>query len=201
VVGRPGRRNGIDPMSRRRVAFAAIAVVTVLCVVGVSILAVASGGSALAYQVNGSRTSQHDFDQQLDDIVGTKGGKSQSHTEGSISSTTAAQVLQSNIVLDLLRGGADDKGVKVTAADRAAADQQIGTQLQGAPSSYQELQREIYAHIHALGLTSDAKVSAFLARAIRNADIYVNPRYGRWSPKFGVCPPTGCVAASSGSSG
>jgi len=43
-------------MSRRRLAFASIAVVTVLCLVGVSVLAVAAGGSALAYEVNGTRS-------------------------------------------------------------------------------------------------------------------------------------------------
>ena len=46
-------------MRSRRVALASVAVFTILCVVGVSILAVAAGGSALAYEVNGTRMSQH----------------------------------------------------------------------------------------------------------------------------------------------
>ena len=56
-------------MSRRRLAFASIAVVIVLCVIGVSIVAVAAGGSALAYEVNGSRTSQETVDDQLDGLA------------------------------------------------------------------------------------------------------------------------------------
>jgi len=183
----------------RRLAFASIVVLVVLCLVGVAVLGVAAGGSAVAYEVNGTRTSQHDFDQQLDDIVGTEQGKSQSQSDGSINSATAARVLQSNIVLELLRNEADAKGVKVTADDRANAKQQIGSQLEGAPASYQKLQTEIFARVIALGLDTDAKVSAFLSRAVRKADIYVNPRYGRWSPKFGVCPPTGCVTAGAAS--
>ncbi len=106
-------------MNRRRLAMASIAVVTVLCLVGVSILAVAAGGSALAYEVNGTRMSQDTIDSQLDDIANTKGLATQvSHTEGSIDSKVAAQILTANIVLQVVRDAAERKGVKVTAADR-----------------------------------------------------------------------------------
>ncbi len=56
-------------MSRRRIAFASIAVVTVLCLVGVSVLAVAAGGSALAYEVNGTRVPQETVDGQLRELA------------------------------------------------------------------------------------------------------------------------------------
>jgi SurA-like N-terminal domain len=187
-------------MSRRRLAFASIAVVTVLCVVGVSILAVAAGGSALAYEVNGKRMSQQDFDQQLDDIVNTKTGAAQSHSNGTIDSTTSAQVLQSNIVLELLKTAAERKGVTVTQADRDKAKQQIGSQLDSAPESYRNLTIDIYAHLAALGVASSNAINALINREVKQADIYVNPRYGTWNPHFGVCPPTGCLTAGSGSS-
>jgi hypothetical protein len=186
-------------MTPRRLALASIAVVTVLCLIGVAILVVAEGGSALAYQVNGHGTSQQNFDQQLDDIVNTKAGAAQSHSNGTIDSTTAAQVLQSNIILDVLKGAAARKGVKVTAADRAKARQQIGRQLDAAPASYRNMSIELYAHLAALGLSSTTQVNTFLNRAIKRADIYVNPRYGTWNPNVGVCPPTGCATTSSGS--
>jgi len=186
-------------MTPRRLALASIAVVTVLGLIGVGILVFAEGGSALAYEVNGHRMSQQNFDQQLGDIVHTKAGAAQSHSNGTIDSTTAAQVLQSNIVLEILKSAAERKGVTVTQADRNAARQQIGSQLDAAPDSYRNLSVELYAHLAALGLSSSAKINAFLNREIKRADIYVNPRYGTWNPRFGVCPPTGCLTAGSGS--
>jgi hypothetical protein len=182
----------------RRLPLISVAVFVVLCMVGVAILAVAAGGSAVAYEVNGRRTSQQAFDRQLEDIAGSAAGKAQSKSAGSINSTVAAQVMESNIVLDLLRDEADARGVTVSAADRAAAQQQTES-LAGAPSNYLALLRDIYAHLSALRFTTDAEVSSFLTRATRTADIYVNPRYGRWSVRDGVCAPTGC-ASSSGSS-
>lgn len=179
-------------LSRRRLALASIAVVTVLCLVGVSILAVAAGGSALAYEVNGTRLSQQDFDRQLDDIANTKVTAKSSHSSGSIDSKIAAQVLTTNIVVQILRDTAEERGVKVTDADRAQAKQAIGSQLDAYPASYRNLQIDLQAHLLALGLDSTEKVSAFLNRAVKQADVRVDPRYGFWNPKFGVCPPTGC---------
>jgi len=181
-------------LGRRRVALASIAVVTVLCVVGVSILAVAAGGSALAYEVNGTRLSQHDFDQQLDDIANAKVTARSSSTPGSVSSKVSAQVLTTNIVVQILRDTAARRNVDVTDADRAQAKQTIGGQLDAYPASYRDLQIELQAHLLALGLDSTDKVTAFLNQAVKRADVRVDPRYGFWNPKYGVCPPTGCAA-------
>ncbi len=182
-------------MNRRRLALASIAVVTVLCLVGVSILAVAAGGSALAFEVNGTKTSQDKIDSQLDDIANTKGLATQvSHTEGSLDSKVAAQILTANVVLQVVRDAAERRGVKVTAADRAQAEQTIGTQLDKYPASYRDLQTELQAHFVALGLDSNDKANGFVGQAVKRADVHVNPRYGFWNPKFGVCPPTGCSA-------
>jgi hypothetical protein len=181
-------------MNRRRLALASIAVVTVLCLVGVSILAVAAGGSALAFEVNGTKTSQDKIDSQLDDIANTKGLAQVSHTEGSLDSKVAAQILTANIVLQVVRDAAERRGVKVTAADRAQAEKTIGTQLDKYPASYRDLQTELQAHFVALGLDSNDKANAFVSQAVKRADVHVNPRYGFWNPRFGVCPPTGCSA-------
>ncbi len=50
------------------------------------------------------------------------------------------------------------------------------------------------AYASALGLADTDALNAFLARQFPRADVYVNPRYGFWNPRYGVCPPTGCAA-------
>src|SRR5690242_9908342 len=143
-------------MSRRSLAFTSIAVVTVLCIVGVSILAVAAGGSALAYQVNGNRVSQETLDGQLEDIANSKGvNESVKPTDGTVTSQVAAQVLTNNILRDLLRDAAERRGVKLTAADRDAGKQaaksQLGANADKVPASYRDLIVETYAYANALG--------------------------------------------------
>jgi hypothetical protein len=190
-------------MNRRRLALASVAVFTILCVVGVSILAVAAGGSALAYEVNGSRVSQDDFDAQLHSIsdeiadARTKANQPQSENppEGTITSSTTAAVLNVTIINELLRSAADAKGVKVTADDRAAGKQAAQQSVQSfsqAPKTYQKALVEVFGYANALGLTGTDALNNFVAAQIKKADVYVNPRYGTWSPRSGVCPPTGC---------
>jgi hypothetical protein len=189
-------------MNRRRIAYAAVAVATVLCIVGVSVAAVATGGSALAYEVNGTRVSQRDFDRQLDDIANTKVTEQVSKTSGSVDSRVTASVLQSNILRQLLRDAAAREGVNVTDADRAAAKDQLGSDLQGYPAGYQELQVDFLAHVNALGtalgLSDENATTDYIRGLVRRADVHINPRYGFWSPRNGVCPPTGCSTTSSG---
>jgi hypothetical protein len=188
-------------MRTRKVALASIAVVTVLCLVGVSILAVAAGGSSLAYAVNGSRTSQHDFDQQLDDIANSKGvNSSVSQAKYSVTSQVSSQIMTTNIIHDVLQQAVAQRGIEVSAADRAAGKQaaasQLGANASKVPASYRDLIVGTYTYANALGLTSNDKLNAFLTAALKRADVHVNPRYGHWSPRYGVCPPSGCAAAS-----
>jgi hypothetical protein len=191
---------------KRNLPLIAIAVVVALGVIGVAIFAVAQGGSALAYEVNGSRVSQETFDGQLHDLASNDVTKKQaSQTEGSVTSTISAQLMNLNIFRDLLREVASKRGVKLTAADRSAgvsaAKTQLGANYARAPKSYRDLLADLYAHVSALGLTNST-INAFLAKQARTADVYVNPKYGFWNPRFGVCPPTGCAASSSsGNSG
>jgi len=181
-------------MNRRRLALASVAVFVVLCVVGVSILAVAAGGSALAYEVNGNRTSQQTVDDLLYDLANAKATKKASTTPGSIDSRATAQVLTLSIARDVLADAAKRRGVTVTDADRRQAKESVGTQLDQYPASYRNLILDLRAHGIALGLTSDAQLNSFLAKQFQRADVRVDPHYGRWHPKIGVCPPTGCAS-------
>jgi hypothetical protein len=185
----------------RRIALAAIAVVTVLCVVGVVITAVAAGGSAMAYSVNGTRVSQKTIDDLLDDVAGMDARGQLSHSEGSVDSQVAAQIVTTNIIHDVMRDAVDRRGVEVSDDDRAAgketASSQIGSSA-SVPASYKQLLNETYTYANALGLTDNDALNAFLTRQFRRADITVNPRYGFWNPRFGVCPPTGCQANTGG---
>ena len=192
-------------MSPRRLALASIAVVTVLCIVGVSVLAVAAGGSALAYEVNGKRTSQITVDDQLDDLAHTDATKSVSQTSGSVDSTTTARLLNTNIVVDLLQSAAEKRGVQLTAADRSAgksaARTSVGNNFDQLPDTYRALLVKLYSYAHALGLNDDTALNAFLSARIAKADVHVNPKYGFWNPRYGVCPPVGCRALAQPSGG
>jgi hypothetical protein len=177
-----------------------IAVVTVLCLVGVSVLAVAAGGSALAYEVNGARVSQKTVDGQLDDLANTDATKTVSQTPGSVDSTTTARLLNTNVVVDLLQGAAEQRGIALGKADRSAGEAgaraSVGDNFDQLPDSYQALLTKLYSYTNALGLTDDTAINDFLTPRIASADVHVNPKYGFWNPRFGVCPPVGCQALS-----
>jgi hypothetical protein len=185
-------------MNRRRLAFLSIAVVIVLCVVGVAIVAVAAGGSALAYEVNGTRVSQRTVNDQLDALANNELAKSQSHTQGSLDSVTTARLLNTNIIRDLLRNAVNDRNVTVSDADRstgtATARASLGANYSRLPSGYRQLITDLYTYTSALGLKDDTSVNSFLSKQISKADVHVNPKYGFWNPRYGVCPPTGCQA-------
>jgi hypothetical protein len=188
----------------RRLPVIAVAVVVILCIVGVSIAAVAAGGQSLAYQVNGNRVSQRDFDDLLDEIGNSKGVKGQNQPDGTVSSTVTANVMNVSILRDLLRDAAQKRGVELSEADRQAGKQAAAAQVSNfdqSPSAYQSLLTELFGYANALGLTDATALNTFLGKQIRQADVYVNPRYGRWSTRSGVCPPTGCPSASTQSSG
>ena len=189
----------------RRLPMIAVAVVAVLCVVGVAIVAVASGGSALAYSVNGTRVSQSTVNNQLDDLASTNATKSASHTDGSIDSTLTARLLNTNIVRDLLKNAASDRGIKLSDDDRSAGESaaraSIGQNFGRLPSSYTKLVSELYAWTSALGLKDSNAINSFLAKRLAKADVYVNPKYGFWNPKYGVCPPTGCASLATNGAG
>ncbi len=197
-------------MNRRRLALVSVAVVTVLALVGVSILAVAAGGSALAYEVNGNRVSQDTVDGVLHDVadsVSSSGSANQtvSQSEGSVSSQVSSQILTTSILRDVLRDAAHRRGKQLTAADRAAgkatAKSQLGANAGQVPDSYRTIVEETYAYANALGLSSTDALNTFVTRELKRTDVYVNPRYGTWNPRYGVCPPTGCQSLATGATG
>jgi hypothetical protein len=189
-------------MSSRNLALTSIAVVTVLALIGVAILAAAAGGSALAYKVNGTQVSQQTVDDQLHDLANADATKNVSQTPGSVSSVTTARLLNTNIIRDLLRDAADNKGVELTATDRAAgksaASTQVGANFSKLPERYRNLIVDLYSYATALGLKDSDALNTFLGRQIKQADVQVNAKYGFWNPRYGVCPPTGCQSLQSG---
>jgi hypothetical protein len=188
-------------MKSRRLALASLAVVVVLCLVGVSVAAVAAGGSSLAYQVNGHRVSQRDFDDLLDQIGNAKGVKSPGQPAGSINSSLSATVMNLSIIDDLLSGVAEKRGVELTDADRQAGKQTAQSQVSNfaqTPKAYQDLLVVLFGYANALGISDSSALNALVAKA----DVYVNPRYGTWHPRRGaVCPPTGCAPIANQSGG
>jgi hypothetical protein len=189
---------------KRRLPLIAVAVVIVLCVVGVAVAAAASGGSALAYEVNGTRVSQSTVNDELDWLSGNQGlaanvqqnGGVLSATNGSITSSVSARWLTQRIQADLMRDAADQRGVTVPKATENRLRSQYEKRFPKAPSSVIDVlvdgSRETL--LAALGIDTETKQQAFFRSAQRKAAVYVNPVYGTWRGLRGVCPPTGCLA-------
>jgi hypothetical protein len=193
---------------KRRLPLIFVAVVTVACLVAASIAAVASGvsGSAVAYSVNGTRVSQATVDRELDWLAGSRSiektlqqqGQTLTNSDGSINAAVTASWLGQRIQVELLRQGAAKKGVKVPAAERSSARKQAAARYPNAPSSALDVLVDSNAYANALGLTTQEAQAAFFQPAVRKAKVTIDPRYGRWNPAVGVCPPTGCATTAGG---
>jgi hypothetical protein len=193
---------------KRRLPLIFVAVVAVACLVAASIAAVASGvsGSAIAYTVNGTKVSQSTVDRELDWLAGNSSikktlqqqGQTLTSSDGSINATVTASWLGQRIQVELLRQGAAKKGITVSAADRNDARKQAAARYPNAPSSALDILVDSNAYANALGLTTQQKQAAFFQPAVRRADVTIDPRYGRWNPAVGVCPPTGCASTAGG---
>jgi hypothetical protein len=202
---------------KRRLPLIFVAVVIVLCLVAASVAAVASGvsGSAVAYQVNDTKVSQATVDQDLKALADTHyqskikqvfSGAAVT-TDGAVSSSFTATWLTLQIRNELFRQALEKANVSVSSAEkekqRAAIDGLIAQngltfKIADLPAPLEDTLLKSYAYPVALGLTSDAKLTAFFRAALRNADIRVDPRYGRWNPARGaVCAPTGCASSAS----
>ncbi len=200
-----GRDAGTESTNvRSRLALVAVAVVTVLCVVGAAIAAVAAGGQAFAYKANGTQVSQSTVDDELEWLAGSKTiatnlekqGTVLSPSDGSIASSVTASWLNQRIQTQLLLDAAarQDVGVPKSTSDQLRS--QYEKQYPNAPSSAIDVLVDGTALVQAMGLTTQAKQQAFFTKALRGADIYVNPRYGSWRGRHGVCPPSGCPVGS-----
>jgi hypothetical protein len=201
----------------RRLPLIFVAVITVIGVVvaGVAIAASGVSGSPVGYAVNGTEVSQATVDHQLKEIadsdaksaVETLFGTAVSTTKGAVSSTVTATWLNLQIRRELYRQAAAKAKTKVGAAERAAQRRVIDQQLAGnnakfrladLPKAIQVALIDDFAYPVALGLDSDAALGTFVQRALRRADVRVDPRYGTWSPRQGVCATTGCGTTAGG---
>jgi hypothetical protein len=191
-------------MKRLPLIFVAAVVVICLVAAGVAIAATGVSGSAVAYSVNGTKVSQNTVNDELDWLSGNRAlakslqqqGTTLSSSDGSITSSVTASWLSQRIQVELLRQGAAKKGVTIPAASRKRLLQQAAKRYPHAPDSARETLVDGNAYLQALGLTTQAKQSAFFTAAVRRADVTVDPRYGRWNPNQGVCPPTGCSSSA-----
>jgi hypothetical protein len=201
---------------KRRLPLIFVAAVTVICLVAVSIAAVAAGvnASPVAYQVNGTKVSQATVDGDLKALadvdyrskvtkvfagnVGT--------TDGAVSSSFTATWLDLQIRNELYRQAAEKAKVSIGDAekekqraviDNLLAQNQLTFKIADLPAPLEDALLKNYAYPTALGFTTEAEVAAFFQAALKHSDIAIDPRYGRWSPTHGVCAPTGCTSAAS----
>ena len=202
---------------KRRLPLIFVAVLTVLGLVGATVAGVAASAnnfSPVAYRVNDTKVSQATVDHQLKALadpdtapkVAKVFGASPTTTEGGVSSTFTATWLDLQIRNHLLAQGAEMAKVVVSDNDRDAqrgvidkllSDNNITFNLAALPDTLERALLDNYAYPVALGLDTQAKVTAFVTAAVRKADIAIDPRYGFWNPRQGVCAPSGCASASS----
>jgi hypothetical protein len=193
---------------------AAISVIG-LIVAGVAIAASGVGGSAVAYRVNDAEVSQSTVDQDLKSLADKDSasevkqvfGIDPSTTEGAVNSSFTASWLSLQIRNELFRQVAAKAKATVGEKERDAQRSVVnGLLKQGGlkfrlaalPKPMQDTLLAGFAYPAALKLDTDAQVTQFLGRALRQATVRVDPRYGRWTVRQGVCPPTGCAPTSAG---
>ncbi len=71
--------------------------------------------------------------------------------------------------------------------DKLLADNDITFKIADLPAPLQRALLDNYAYPVALGLTTQEKVTAFFTAALKKSDIAIDPRYGSWNPRTGVC--------------
>jgi hypothetical protein len=202
---------------KRRLPLIFVAVVIVICLAAASVAAFAAGvsGSAVAYRVNDTEVSQATVDHDLKAVAAPDTaakvkkvfGESPTTTNGAVSSSFTATWLDLQIRNQLLFQGAERAKVVVTDRDREAQravinqllrENQVRFTVADLPGPLERSLLDNYAYPAALGLDTQAKVTAFFTAAVRRADIAIDPRYGSWNPRQGVCAPTGCASAATG---
>lgn len=196
---------------KRRLPLILVSIVIVLCVVGAVVAGVAagSGSGSVAYSVDGNKVSQAKIDDELSwfansptvqKSVAAQGGTLK-RSHGSINADLAAGWLTQRIEADVLRSQARRSKVTVTDAQRAEVGKQVAARVKGAPASVRDTVIDLSAYVNALGFTSETELNSFFGQAFAKIDVTVDPRYGTWHPRQGVCPPSGCAAPSSSAGG
>jgi SurA N-terminal domain len=188
-----------------------VAVVAAVCVVGAVVAGVAAGTgfSPAAYSVNGKQVSQSTVNDELEWLAHSptvkanikQQGGTLSTSNGSITAEVSANWLTQRIQVALMRQEAARRKVVVSNAARLKLRKQLASQIKGAPNSLRDVFVDYNAYIKALGFTTQSDLDTFVTKAFKASNVTVDPRYGTWHPRQGVCPPSGCAAASTTSGG
>ncbi len=194
-----------------RLPLVLVAVVAAICVVGAVVAGVAAGTgfSPVAYSVNGKQVSQNTVNDELSWLAHSptveKNIKSQggtlSTTNGSITADVSANWLTQRIQVALMRQDAARRKITVSNSTRVKLRKQLASQIKGAPNSLRDTFVDYNAYINALGFKTQSDLDTFVTKAFKSSNVTVDPRYGTWHPRQGVCPPSGCAAASTTSGG
>jgi hypothetical protein len=181
----------------------AVVVAVALVVGAVAVVEIAWGDdvSATAFSVNGHRVSQSELDDELDSIASSgQLDPTAQQTAGSVTSDVGAGWITRRVQTQLILDELQRRGLEVTDADRARLRKSSGNQLAGLSDG---VQRALLDYNLGLQVLQDELgengVAPAINRAARRASVYVDPRYGRWSPRrVVVCAPTGCPSTSAG---
>jgi hypothetical protein len=173
------------------VVFVAVLLVTAAIVVAVGL----GTDGATAIEVGDQKMSAADVNDELRAVVDnetfTQQVESQggivSSSPGSITATGAANLVTVMVYGMLVQDALDRAGERVTAQDRAAAQDLRGTTFNAAYSEFpRSFRRALDGRLAAIAAAQrvsggDAAFNRFLERAARRTDIRVDPAYGRWS--------------------
>jgi hypothetical protein len=119
---------------------------------------------------------------------GTHGG------DGTLRSGFAVTILTYHVLDDVVSRELGQRGVEVTDADLAAAEEILGEQLAEVPEPYQSFLIELQTEIEALrtDVDDEAELNELLGRLLTDVEVDVAEKYGRWDPDQGeVVPPEG----------
>jgi hypothetical protein len=191
---------------KRHLPLILVSAVIVICLAAAGVAAVAAGvdGTAVAYSVNSTKVSQSTVDDELHWLAGNQQIKKNVEQQGglvtdaSVDSKLTANWLSQRIQTDLLRQAAARQHVVVPAATIRKLHAQATKRFPHAPGSAVDALVDYNAYVAAFGLDTATKQGTFFGTAIRRSHIAIDPRYGSWDPRQGVCPPTGCAPTTAG---
>ncbi|MFN8028337.1 MAG: hypothetical protein U0W40_18825 [Acidimicrobiia bacterium] len=193
--------------STRRLPLILVAGVLVLCLVGVVLAGIdaGSGFGAVAYTVGDTKVSQQTVNDDLKALAEQKTfastflSQSFQTTDGAVDSAAAAGWLTYEIYRTVGTQALAKQGKKITDQQRqAAVDEQVTQSGPSFRAAFKDLPADVRNRLY------DLLVVGQRVKALKQAHITVDPKYGFWNAKRQiVCPPTGCPApaASASSSG
>jgi hypothetical protein len=194
-------------MSQRRPSTSTIvvAVIAIVVVVAAVVVLWTTDVTGPGLKVNGTETSRQTIDDELHDFAGStlfansysQSGARFKTTQGAVNSFAGAQWIAFRVQRALAERLLEQRGKQVTERDLSSARTALRRQgvfegmsgdavdqLVAYQATLTKLQNE---------LGSRAAVAQALRRAVRRADVDLDPRYGTWNrARLGICPPAGC---------